>query len=50
MSDLLKEMIDLIGVEFLVSGHKENQIQDSIINMDFCEQKVFPDFDHVTVI
>jgi hypothetical protein len=49
MSDLLKEMISCIGVEYLsVNGVKLIEQEKYLI--DPSEEQIFPDFDHVTVI
>jgi hypothetical protein len=49
MSDLLKEIISYIGVEFLLENNVEVVNQENNI-MEPIEKKVFPDFDHITVI
>jgi len=49
MSDLLKEMISFIGVEFL-SGNCRETIEQEKYTVDPSEKQIFPDFDHVTVI
>lgn len=49
MSDLLKEMIYLVGIEFLSSSINRENDQE-IPKLEACEKKLFPDFDHITVI
>ena len=48
MSDLLKEMLGHVGAEFLLENNQETFNQEPII--ESTEKKVFPDFDHITVI
>ena len=49
MSDLLKEMISFIGVEYLSGNCKEIIEQEKFI-IESSETQLFPDFDHVTVV
>ena len=49
MSDLLNKMICLVGVEFLSDDFKEENMQEKP-GLDLFERKIFPDFDHITVI
>lgn len=49
MSNLLKEIMEFVGVEFLSGDNKEEFEQINPI-IESVEAMVFPDFDHVTVI
>lgn len=52
MSDLLKEMIDFVGKEyFLKNGKKNNEVVRVREEIKVIHQhKLFPDFDHITMI
>lgn len=49
MSDLLKEVMDLVGVEFLLENNSEVYNLENSTMVPF-EKRIFPDFDHITVI
>lgn len=49
MSDLLNEMISIIGIEYFSGNYIEYNEDEKQIDGEE-RNKIFPDFDHVTVI
>ena len=47
MSDIMKELVDFVGIEFLLEDLYD-KFEIEKYNID--SNKIYPDFDHITVI